>query len=329
MAGMGTRMRPHTLTVPKPLIHLAGKPIVQRLLEGIANLSDEPIDEIAFVIGRFGKEVESRLRDIAKSLGAKSKIYYQDEAMGTGHAVWCASPSLTGQVVVAFADTLFFADFKLETKQDGIIWVQKVENPESFGVVTTNNQGIISGFAEKPKEFVSDLAIIGIYYFKNGDALQKQLQRLIDEDIKGNNEYQLTDALENMRNSGAQFTAGEVTEWLDCGNKDVTVQTHQRVLEHIKNDKLISNEALIENSTIHKPVFIAKGAKIINSEIGPHVSVGNNTTINSSLVVNSVVQDDTNINKSEIKNSMLGNHVIVDGIIGNFSVGDYCSLKSE
>lgn len=329
MAGMGTRMRPHTLTIPKPLIPLAGKPIVQRLVEGIAGLASEPVDEIAFVIGRFGVAVENQLREIAQSLGAKASIYYQDEAKGTGHAVWCATPSLSGPVVVAFADTLFYADFKLETLADGIIWVQKVDNPESFGVVTCTEHGIITGFVEKPKSFVSDLAIIGIYYFKNGVDLQKQLQRLIDEDIKGNNEYQLTDALENMRSAGTKFSVGEVNEWLDCGNKEITVKTHASVLNHSKEEMLIHPSAVLENATIHPPCFIAENAVVKNSEIGPHVSIGCNTIIESTFITNSIVQSNTEIREAKIYNSMIGNFVKIERMDANLSVGDYCSLKAE
>lgn len=327
MAGMGTRMRPHTLTIPKPLIPLAGKPIVQRLVEGIADIANEQIDEIAFVIGRFGEEVENKLKNIATNLNAKYSIYYQDMAMGTGHAVWCASESLKGNVVVAFADTLFYADFKLETELDGIIWAQKVKNPESFGVITTNNAGIINGFVEKPKKFVSDLAIIGIYYFKEGEKLQKHLQRLIDKNIKGNSEYQLTDALENMRQEGIRFGVGQVNEWLDCGNKEITVETHAKVLQHNKQEKLISENAKICNSKIILPCYIGDEAVIIDSEIGPNVSVGNNTKIEKSFINNSIVQNKSNIINSKIYNSMIGNFVDVYDMTGNFSVGDYCSLK--
>ncbi len=155
MAGMGKRMRPHTLTVPKPLIQVAGKPIVQRLVEDIAKVIDEKIDEIAFVIGDFGKETEAKLIAIAESLGAKGSIHYQEEALGTAHAILCAQQALTGKVIVAFADTLFKADFKIETAQhDGIIWVQKIDDPRMFGVVKVNENNVITDFVEKPVNFV-------------------------------------------------------------------------------------------------------------------------------------------------------------------------------
>jgi glucose-1-phosphate thymidylyltransferase len=215
MAGMGKRMRPHTLTTPKPLIPIAGKPMVQRIVEDIIKVCDEPVDEIAFVVGHFGKEAENNLVAIAASLGAKGRICYQEEPLGTAHAIMCAKECLTGKVLVAFADTLFKADFKMDSSQEGIIWVQKVEDPKPFGVVKLNAENVITDFVEKPQEFVSDLAIIGIYYFKDGDYLKKELQYLLDNDIKEKGEYQLTNALENMKAKGTRFTPGKVTEWLD------------------------------------------------------------------------------------------------------------------
>ena len=180
MAGMGKRMRPHTLTIPKPLIPIAGKPIVQRLVEDIAKVCGSQVNEVAFIIGRFGSEVEKKLLAIAESVGAKGSIHYQDEALGTAHAILCAQEALEGNVVVAFADTLFKADFTLDTSKEGIIWVQKVEDPRPFGVVKINAQQQITDFVEKPVEFVSDLAIIGIYYFKDGAYLRSELQYLLD-----------------------------------------------------------------------------------------------------------------------------------------------------
>ena len=163
MAGMGKRMRPHTLTVPKPLIPVAGKPIVQHLMEDIISVCPEKVDEIAFVVGRFGSQVEKTLTDIAASLGAKGTIHYQDEPLGTAHAILCAHSSLKGKVVVAFADTLFKSNAKIDSEKDGAIWVKQIEDPRQFGVVKVNSENIITDFVEKPAQFVSDLAIIGIY----------------------------------------------------------------------------------------------------------------------------------------------------------------------
>ncbi len=323
MAGMGTRMRPHTLTVPKPLIVLAGKSIVQRLVEGIAKVCNEPIEEIGFIIGNFGDKVEKQLIQIAENVGAKAKIYYQLEALGTAHAVWCAADSLEGKTVVAFADTLFFADFKIDNDTDSIIWVQKVENPEAYGVVTTDEKGLINGFEEKPKTFVSDLAIIGIYYFKEGLILKKELQSIIDNKIMKSGEYQLTTALENLRNQGLKFLPGEVDEWLDCGNKAITVQTHSRVLAKSPDAVYTATTAEIRNSTIIQPCFIGENVKIANSVIGPYVSIGKNSTVTNSILSTTIIQNDTEIDSVNAHNSMIGSNTKISGSVSDLSVGDY------
>jgi glucose-1-phosphate thymidylyltransferase len=328
MAGMGKRMRPHTLTVPKPLIHLAGKPIVQRLVEDIAAVVDEKIDEIAFVVGRFGGEVEENLLSIADSLGAKGKICYQDLPLGTAHAILCAEETLTGKVIVAFADTLFKADFTFDQENDGIIWVQKIQDPRAFGVVKVNADNVITDFVEKPQEFVSDLAIIGIYFFKDGDNLKKELRYLIDNNIKEKGEFQLTNALENMKSKGIKFSPGQISEWLDCGNKDATVYTNQRILEFkSKSEKLVNESAVIENSVIVPPCYIGAGVKIINSVVGPYASVGVKTVIKNSIVSNSIIQAHTKISNSNLTNSMVGNNAELEGRILDLSIGDFNSIK--
>jgi len=328
MAGMGKRMRPHTLTVPKPLIHLAGKPIVQRLVEDIAAVVDEKIDEIAFVVGRFGGEVEENLLSIADSLGAKGKICYQDLPLGTAHAILCAEETLTGKVIVAFADTLFKADFKFDQENDGIIWVQKIQDPRAFGVVKVNADNVITDFVEKPQEFVSDLAIIGIYFFKDGDNLKKELRYLIDNNIKEKGEFQLTNALENMKSKGIKFSPGQISEWLDCGNKDATVYTNQRILEFkSKSEKLVNDSAVIENSVIVPPCYIGAGVKIINSVVGPYASVGVKTVIKNSIVSNSIIQAHTKISNSNLTNSMVGNNAELEGRILDLSIGDFNSIN--
>ena len=327
MAGMGKRMRPHTLTVPKPLIPIAGKPIVQRLVEDIAKVCGEKIDEIGFVIGNFGKEVENNLLNIAKSVGAKGVIYYQDQPLGTAHAVMCAKETLKGKTVIAFADTLFKADFVMDTNKEGVIWVQKVEDPRQFGVVKLNQNNEITNLVEKPEQFVSDLAIIGIYYLKDGDYLKKEIQYLLDNNIKDKGEFQLTNALENMKNKGVKFFPGKVTEWLDCGNKDSTVFTNQRYLEFIKDQDLVSKSAKINNAVIIKPVFIGDNVEIENSVVGPYVSVGSNTKISESRVKNSIVQENTTILNANFSNSMVGNFVKFEGRSEDLSVGDYNVIK--
>lgn len=327
MAGMGKRMRPHTLTVPKPLIPIAGKPMVQHIVEDIAKICPEKITEIAYVISRvFGSEAEKNLVAVAEKLGAKGKIYYQDEPLGTAHAILCAQDSLDEKTLIAFADTLFVPDTKakVDTDQDGIIWVQKIKDPRQFGVVKLDKDGYITDFVEKPQSFISDLAIIGIYYFKDGAYLKKEMQYLIDNNIREKGEYQLTNAMENMKRKGTKFVTSQVAEWLDCGNKDATVYTNQRILEcKVRHQTSVSHQP-----SIIQPCFIGENVQIINSTVGPFVSIGDNSVIENSTVENCIVQSNTKIKNANLSNSMLGNFVEFSGNSNDASVGDYSVIKN-
>jgi len=327
MAGKGKRMRPHTLTTPKPLIPIAGKPIVARLVEEISNVCQEKIDTIGFVLGAFGEAVEDTLRNVAQQIGADVQFYYQQEALGTAHAVRCAEALLSGKVIIAFADTLFKGSFTLATAQEGIIWVKQVDNPSDFGVVKVDSSNIITDFVEKPETFFTDLAIIGIYYFKEGQKLQKAVHHLIDKELKAGDEYQLTNALAYMKDRGEQFAIQAVEEWLDCGNKEATVNANRRFLEFIKADaNLIAKTAQINNSVVIPPVYIGEKVVLRNTVLGPYVSVGNNSCIHDSRVRNSIIQENNKISNVNLKNSMLGSHVDFIGKSADVSIGDYTSL---
>lgn len=325
MAGRGSRLRPHTLTVPKPLIPIAGKPIVQRLVEDITRVCGQKVEEIAFVIGDFGAEVEKDLVAIAEGLGAKGSIYHQDEALGTAHAILCAKDSLEGPVVVAFADTLFRAEFTLDANKDGIIWVQKVEDPRAYGVIKMDSNSVITDFVEKPEEFVSDLAIIGIYFFKDGLNLRSELQYLIDNDIKDKGEYQLTNALENMKVKGANFYPGKVEEWLDCGNPPAAIHANKRVLEYTENSEKRTGLTL-ENANIIEPCFIGSNVSLKNCTVGPNVSIGNDTKVTNSTLKNTIIQNNTSIENADLEDSMIGNNVDYTGGTKRVSIGDYSKI---
>ncbi|MBL7779051.1 MAG: hypothetical protein JNK66_12265 [Chitinophagales bacterium] len=328
MAGWGTRLRPHTLTIPKPMLPIAGKPIVQRLVEDLMKSTNEKIEDIVFIIREdFGKKIEEQLLSIAAGVNTPGHIRYQDVPLGTAHATLCAGDFLKGNIIVAFADTLFKADYKMDTSKDGIIWVQKVDKPEAFGVVKLDANGVITEFVEKPKEFVSDLAIIGIYYFKDGEYLRSEMQYLLDNGIQQKGEYWLTDAMENMKRKGTQFYKGEVDEWLDCGNKDATVFTNQRVLEFLSNEKLVHPSAVVESSTIIHPCFIDEGVVIKNAVVGPHVSIGKNSVVENCVLKNSIVQTGTTLKNKLIANSMIGNNVKLEGRFDDLSIGDHNTIS--
>ena len=329
MAGRGSRLRPHTLTVPKPLVPVGGKPIVHRLVEDIADVLNNKIDNIAFVVGDFGAEVEKELIAVAEKLGAKGSIHYQREPLGTAHAVLCAKEHLTGPTVVAFADTLFKANFKIDPNDDGILWVKQIEDPSAFGVIKMNDQGEIIDFVEKPKEFVSDLAMIGIYYFKDGEKLRTELEYLIDNGIIKSGEYQLPDALRRLTEAGYKFKPGEVIEWLDCGNKEVTVYTNQRVLEfdREKNLNLVDSSVTLVNSIVIPPCYIGENVVLENTIAGPHVSIGKNSKISNAILKNSILQSSVTIENALIQDAMIGNNASFKGKMNDLSIGDYSTVQ--
>ena len=330
MAGRGSRLRPHTLTTPKPLIPIAGKPIVHRLVEDIAKVLDEKIEEIAFIIGEdFGEKVETDLKKIAKALGAKGTIYYQDKPLGTGHAIMCAKDSLEGPAVIAYADTLFKADFTLDKEADGVIWVKQVENPSAYGVVQLNEKREIVDLVEKPKEFVSDLAVIGIYYFKDVAVLKNELQAVLDNNIIRGGEYQINDGIEAMKSKGAKFVPGKVDEWMDCGNKQVTVETNTRMLGFLQQDgeDLVASTVELENSEIIEPCFIGENVVLKNAKIGPNVSIGNGTRISNSTIKNSLIQTFAEVKNADLNNAMIGNFAKFNGEFSEISIGDYSVLE--
>ncbi len=329
MAGRGTRLRPHTLTVPKPLIPVAGKPIIQRLVEDLASSYPGSIEEIAFIVGDFGAEVERTLIGIAEKLGARGRIYQQDKALGVGHAISCAAESLEGKCIVAFADTLFKADFRFNDQEDGVIWTQKVADPSSFGVVKLDPQGYISEMVEKPSSFVSDLAIVGIYYFKEAEKLRDALQHIISNEIREKNEFQLTTALELLKNQGIKYRTGEIEEWLDCGTKENILHSNARMLEFHREKPLLAQNAVIENSVIVPPCFIGENAIIRNSVIGPHVSVGHDSTVEGTVISNSIVQNHAHIKNAVLDSSMIGNSSQYEGSKYALDLGDFSNFSKR
>jgi glucose-1-phosphate thymidylyltransferase len=308
-------------------VPVGGIPIVHRLVADIARVCAEPIEEIAFVVGEFGEAVEKELLDVAEKLGAKGSIHYQLQPLGTAHAVLCAAEKLEGPVVVAFADTLFKADFKISQQDEGILWVKQIEDPSAFGVVKLNEQGHIIDFVEKPQTFVSDLAMIGIYYFKDGARLRKELEYLIDNNVVKSGEYQLPDALRRLTEAGVAFKPGTVDEWLDCGNKEVTVETNQRVLEHdLEAGRLQQLSSNFTDSVIIQPCYIGPNVQITKSIVGPHVSIGAGTTLNEVVISNSIVGEKTQLSSTQLKNAMIGSSANYTGRAKDLSLGDFSSV---
>lgn len=329
MAGRGSRLRPHTLTVPKPLVPVAGKPIVQRIVEDFSASFPNDIEEVAFVIGDFGPDAEKTLEGIAAGIGAKCSIYQQEEPLGPAHAISCARKSLEGNCIVAFADTLFKADFAFDTSQDGIIWVQKVEDPSSFGVVKLNEEGYITDFVEKSPVFVSDLAIVGIYYFRDGAYLREQIDYLIENDIRDKGEFQITSVLENMKKDGTHFRSSSIEEWLDCGNKTNLLATSQRILAlKQEQEKLVSPDVELKNALIIPPCYIGAGVVLENAVVGPFATIGSNTRVQNCVIRNTIIQHNSKVQNAVLDESVIGSEAYFANDPQSVSLGDFTEFGS-
>jgi len=332
MAGRGSRLRPHSLTVPKPLIPIAGTPIVHRLVVDIAKILDEPIEEIAFILGDpafFGDDVVKSLTSLAEGLGAKASIYRQEQPLGTGHAIMCAEPSLSGPAVIAYADTLIRASFNLDQNADAVIWTKEVAHPEAYGVVKLDASNEITELVEKPETFVSNQAVIGIYYFKDVAVLKDELQYVLDNNIINGGEYQINDGIKGMMAKGKTFVTGTVDEWMDCGNKEVAIDTNTRMLNFLTSDgeKTVSSTHTNEGSKIIEPCFIGENVVLKNSTVGPNVSIGNNTILENVTIKDSLIQTNSVIKNAILEEAMIGNHVKYNGEFTKISIGDYTVVE--
>ena len=208
-----------------------------------------------------------------------------------------------------------------------MIWVKQVDDPSAFGVVQFDDNGNINNFVEKPKEFVSDSAIIGIYYFKDGPGLRKELKYILDNDLRPSGEYQLTDALSALMNQGKVFRPGTVSDWMDCGNKAITVETNSKMLGYLEGKPELRGENItLENSEIIEPCYIGSNVVLKNAKIGPNVSLGDNCVVEDATIEGSLIQTNSTITNINLKDSMIGNHAHVDGRWTSVSLGDYSRM---
>lgn len=299
VAGNGLRLRPYTENVPKCLLPVAGKTILDWIVED--SLSLKPTETI-FITGYKAEAVDSFLEK--RSAWGKTRTVVQSNPQGLGEAISLALPYVDDEepLLIILGDTLFEADLSiLHNVDENILYTFKVEDPRRFGVAVTDADGRITRLVEKPQEFVSDEAIVGIYYIKDTKVLKQSLKYLMDNNIRTKNEFQLTDALEMMLEKGCKFRTAPVQKWLDCGLAETLLETNAHVLKRIDNSASVN----LPGVKVIAPCYIGKDAKISNSTIGPNVSVGDGCVIENSTISNAVLWDSVKVCGQTLDNVIL------------------------
>ena len=328
MAGRGTRVRPHSHVTPKPLLHIKGKSMVERIVDTFARvLPRKPSEAVYILAPDFGKSIKDQLTELSERAGIKANFAVQDVPMGTGHAVYAAKDYLEGEGIVVFADTLFDMEPGVSLEDaDVVAWVKEVEDPSAYGVAVREGDRI-TDFVEKPQTLISNEALIGIYYIKKLENLRDQIKRLIDEDMLGKTgEYYLTDAFDLMLKAGFLFKTAQVTEWLDCGTIPALMNTTRYILAKETSNSANGSKGDIIDSIIHHPVYIAPGAKVHGSIVGPNVSIEADAEVNNSVLTDTIVFAHARVYNAVLKNSMIGQFADVNEPPRQINVGDHSAL---
>lgn len=318
VAGAGTKLRPLTYTQPKPLIPVAGKPILAFIID---ELRSQGIRDFIFVLGYLGEKIRTYVEDHYGELN--NTFVYQHERKGLGHAVWMCREHVQSNddLIVFLGDTIVLADLKRFIQYpNSCLAVKKVGDPRQFGVVETNNTGEVSKVIEKPAIPKSNNAIVGLYKFRETKALMAALQHNIDENITSHGEFHLTDGIMRMIEQGITFHTMEVTNWFDCGKREILLETNATLLD--RGGFPSSPLAGDHNSIIIPPVSIGENCQIKNAIIGPHVTVGHNTTIESSIIKESIIGNFASLNEVTLRNSVIGNDVVMKGMSQSLNIGD-------
>jgi glucose-1-phosphate thymidylyltransferase len=312
LAGFGTRLRPHTFTRPKPLVSVAGKPVLGHILDKLAGLA---IEEIIFIVGYLGDQIRDY---VDANYHFTTRYIEQKELKGQAHAIYLAKEHVTGPVLIIFVDTIFDSDLSslAQETSDGILYVKAVDDPRRFGVVITEH-GYITRLVEKPASPVSNLAVIGLYYVKDSQMLMDCIHELIQRDIKTQGEYFLADAFQLMIDRGAKLVARTVEVWEDCGKPETVLHTNRYLLEHGGGQEIQT-----QNSVLIPPVHIEKTAVIKDSVVGPYVSVAAGATIVRSIVADSIINESAHIEDANLSQSLIGKDAHVRGSAQRLNVGD-------
>jgi glucose-1-phosphate thymidylyltransferase len=329
VAGFGTRLRPHTLTNPKVLLNVGGKPMIHYIIEQL--IKDRIATSIILITGFLGEKIKDYLDN---TFNFRFDYVTQDEAKGLGHAVYCAKKvfkNKNDETLIILGDTLFDVDLKKMVNSDySVIGVKKVEDPRRFGVVEKDNSGFISRFVEKPASYSvssSNEAIVGLYYLKNSVKLFSSLEYIMKNNITVKGEFQLTDALENMISKNEKIKTYNIEGWLDCGKPETLLETNHYLLNKAFKDKKKKQVRLkYKNSKIIEPVFIGNNVVIENSIIGPFATINSDSVIKNSIISHSILEKSTTIENCALSESIIGEGASVKREILKLNIGNYSEI---
>ena len=316
MAGFGTRMRPHTWSRPKPLLPLAGKPMLDHILE---RFEDMPVEEYVFITGYLSEQIEAYVQE---TYDIPANFVLQEEMLGQAHALWLAREHLQGPIFMLFVDTLFddtdFSNLN-QNDQDGIIFTKEVDDPRRFGVVETDGDGYAKGLIEKPDTKENKQALMGLYYFKESAWLARACEELMERDIMTKGEYYLADAVNLMIDEGARFSTRTVGVWKDTGKPETTFLTHRYILEHGYDN---SPDVLRPGVTVIPPVYVHPEANVERSIIGPYVSIHKGAQVSNSILRDTVVDESAELDSVLLERSLVGRWTEVEGRFRSVNLGD-------
>jgi glucose-1-phosphate thymidylyltransferase len=321
VAGKGTRLRPHTHLTPKPMIKIAGKPVIDYVMDDLKKLGG--VEEVIYITGHLKEDFEAYAR---AKYPWKSVFVEQKEQRGTADAIGLARPYVNQPVMVIFVDTIFDADLSVinRTEADGIIWTKEVEDYKRFGVVVTDKQGNMTKIVEKPNEPISKRANIGLQYIKNWKLLFEGIDYVMKQPAnKG--EFYLTDAFQYMVDKGAKLKVENVEGWYDAGKLDTLLETNRIMLEQRKMARRPTN--LPSDAKIVDPVYIEDGVTIRRSTVGPNISLGAGTLIEDSTVRDAIIGKKSRIVRSHLHDSLIGDEVVIEGFKGDATIGDHSELR--
>jgi glucose-1-phosphate thymidylyltransferase len=316
-AGYGTRMRPHTHTRPKPLVPVAGRPSLAFVLDALAPLN---IEELIFIVGRMGEQMESYVQ---KEYGQYPSRFIEQKVMrGQADAIALAQEYVKGDLLTLFVDTIFEADLGVLNRlddADGAMFVAEVPDPSRFGIAVEGDDGYVSKLVEKPQEPESNLAVVGLYYFKDSQWLFRAIKTLMDSGRSLKGEYYLADAIQVMVDEGAKFRTFPVSAWEDTGTWDAVLHANRYLLRKMDQHE---EPYMVGTSLVIPPAFIAPGANVENSVVGPYASISEGATVSDSIVRNSIISPEAIVTGTTLFGSLVGERATVEGGYRTLNVGD-------